>query len=282
LKSDKKHNYFYRITNQINWKYYFGIHSTNSLDDGYLGTGKLIKRAIKFYGKENFVKTIIADYPTRKEASDHEKLAVTKFQIEDQNCYNVRTGGDNENVMIFTKEDVDRIYGSRRGIPRTDEIKERISKTLTGKSVSEETRKLLSKLGKERNLTGERSPNFGKPGRFAGKHHSEESKQRISDSNVGQKRTDETKEKQRQKAIGRNHTEETKQVIREKRKQQARTAKFYSIDGEIFHGKKQICDHFNLEMGVVQYRLKNETIWKNWKILDYHQENSNQFNSLPE
>ena len=47
----------YKITNLINGKIYIGQDSNDRLD--YFGSGLLIKRAIKKYGKENFNKQII-------------------------------------------------------------------------------------------------------------------------------------------------------------------------------------------------------------------------------
>jgi hypothetical protein len=48
----------YKTTNLVNGKIYVGQHYT-SADDGYLGSGLKIIRAIKKYGKENFFRETI-------------------------------------------------------------------------------------------------------------------------------------------------------------------------------------------------------------------------------
>lgn len=90
---EKKYHYFYKITNKINGKFYYGVHNTNNLDDSYWGSGIRITAAIKKYGVENFEKEIIKQFDTWEEAFAYEELIVTEDLINDPNCYNVQKGG---------------------------------------------------------------------------------------------------------------------------------------------------------------------------------------------
>ena len=49
----------YLTTNLVNSKIYVGVHSTYNPDDGYLGSGKTLKKAIKKYGESNFKRQIL-------------------------------------------------------------------------------------------------------------------------------------------------------------------------------------------------------------------------------
>ena len=49
----------YKITNQINGKFYIGVHATSDVNDGYMGSGKYLKRAQNKHGIENFTKEIL-------------------------------------------------------------------------------------------------------------------------------------------------------------------------------------------------------------------------------
>lgn len=89
-----KYHYFYKIENIINGNYYYGIHSTNNLDDKYMGSGRRLKEAMKIFGKENFIKNIVKFFDSREKASEFESLMVTESLVTDKNCYNVKCGGD--------------------------------------------------------------------------------------------------------------------------------------------------------------------------------------------
>jgi hypothetical protein len=90
---DKIH-IFYKTTNLINGCTYYGIHSTTNLDDGYLGSGKIIKLAIIKYGDQNFKRETIKTFKSRNEAFEYEKLFVNTELVQDPNVYNITEGGN--------------------------------------------------------------------------------------------------------------------------------------------------------------------------------------------
>ena len=71
-----KYHIIYKTTNLINGKIYVGMHSTDNLNDGYLGSGWILKQVIKKYGKENFKREVLLVLSNRKEAIEVEALLV--------------------------------------------------------------------------------------------------------------------------------------------------------------------------------------------------------------
>jgi len=79
----------YKIINNINQKHYIGMHKTNNLDDGYMGSGILIRRAIEKYGTENFKKEILYVFDNELDMRNKEKELV----VLSENSYNLLEGG---------------------------------------------------------------------------------------------------------------------------------------------------------------------------------------------
>jgi hypothetical protein len=83
----------YQITNLVNNKVYIGKHQTKNLDDGYLGSGKLIRQAIAKYGSENFVKQILFCFNSEEEMNAKEAKLVSKEFCFQEDTYNICPGG---------------------------------------------------------------------------------------------------------------------------------------------------------------------------------------------
>ena len=83
----------YKITNTVNDKIYLGKHQTENLDDGYLGSGKLLHRALKKHGREKFIKEILHVFTTEQEMNDREKELVTEEFCARKDTYNLCEGG---------------------------------------------------------------------------------------------------------------------------------------------------------------------------------------------
>jgi len=124
----------YKTTNLINKKYYIGCHQTNNLNDGYLGSGKYLKRAIKKYGSENFKYEILHEVDTKEEMFNIEKTLVNKTLVENPQTYNLKIGGSGGNPSIV---------GAFKGKKHTEETKIKMKESRLNQVFSEETRKKL-------------------------------------------------------------------------------------------------------------------------------------------
>ena len=90
----KRFYLIYKITNNLNNKFYIGKHETNNLDDNYFGSGKALNEAIKKYGLENFTKTILFYCQNRKEMNLLEQCVVSLDFIKRHDVYNMCQGGE--------------------------------------------------------------------------------------------------------------------------------------------------------------------------------------------
>lgn len=85
-----KYYTIYKITNITNGKYYIGKHITDNPNDGYMGSGKAIKSAIKKYGKEKFIKEILHVCYDEEQMNLLEEMLI---DYRDAMSYNMTVGG---------------------------------------------------------------------------------------------------------------------------------------------------------------------------------------------
>ena len=97
--SKRKYHIFYKITNNINNHFYYGVHNTDNINDNYMGSGKRLWYAYKKYGIENFTKENLKFFDTAKEAFEYESDYITEELIKDPNCYNIEGGGKGWNTL---------------------------------------------------------------------------------------------------------------------------------------------------------------------------------------
>ena len=121
--------FVYITTNLINGKKYLGKH--NGKHEGYLGSGTILKTAIKKYGKENFKREIIKECLSDKEAYELEKELSKKWNIvSDSNWYNMKIGGEG-----FESGKLHPMFG----LPKSSAHKEKLSLANQGKILSIKT-----------------------------------------------------------------------------------------------------------------------------------------------
>lgn len=89
--------YIYLTTNTINNKKYIGqrrAFNGSPEDDDYLGSGTILQRAIKLYGKENFTKEILEYCDSLNELNEAEKKWIAYYDAVTSNeFYNIASGG---------------------------------------------------------------------------------------------------------------------------------------------------------------------------------------------
>ena len=103
---DKQYHIVYRITCRVNNKQYVGIHSTNILNDGYLGSSKLLSEDIRLFGEKEFVTEHLHLFSTRREALDMEHRIVNSDWIKRADTYNLCVGGNSYpyGTRVFSDE----------------------------------------------------------------------------------------------------------------------------------------------------------------------------------
>ena len=163
--------YIYKITNLRNGKVYIGMHRTKSLDDGYMGSGKLLKVAIKKYGKDNFQKEILEIFDNEEDMILKEKELVTDEFVLSEDNYNIMPGG-----KFGSLERNNLTFKSRK---HSKDTIEKIRSAAIGRRHSDDSRKKISKNNFSKTDPVKQKEHAKKAGSYA---RSEEHKRKISEA----------------------------------------------------------------------------------------------------
>ena len=160
----------YKITNKVNNKIYIGCHKTLDLDDGYMGSGKLIGFAIFKYGKENFTKEYLHIFDNAEEMFDMEATLVNEEFVVDKETYNIMQGGTGG--FDYVNANYDRT---------TTKYKESCSRG--GKKSLELHGDRIASLGGKASWEAKKNNPDLNMAHFAGKKHTAETKRKIGEAN---------------------------------------------------------------------------------------------------
>lgn len=155
----------YKTINKLNGKFYIGAHYTKSLetDDGYRGTGTAIGNAIAKYGIENFNRETLHVLPDEDSMYVKEAEIVTEEYLKDPMTYNITLGG----------------RGGRCSHMHTLEVRAMVSETMKLKIKNDPIFHASLKLAGS--MSRMKCPHLRY--NFKGKHHTDETKEKISATN---------------------------------------------------------------------------------------------------
>lgn len=92
-QSKRKFHIVYQTTNTVNNMIYVGAHSTDIIEDGYLGSGHRLTLAIEKYGVKSFTRSILHIFDTPEEMFLKEAEIVNIEFLKRPDVYNIVEGG---------------------------------------------------------------------------------------------------------------------------------------------------------------------------------------------
>lgn len=141
------YGYIYKTTNNINGKVYIGQKKSSTyLQEKYLGSGKLIKKAINKYGRDNFSNELLCWCISQNELNLYEKYYINLYNSTNKSIgYNIADGAQGGNLGDRVNA---KISKSLMGHITSIETRNKIRKSNTGKKLSIETKKKISNANK--------------------------------------------------------------------------------------------------------------------------------------
>jgi group I intron endonuclease len=163
--------YIYKTTNLINGKSYIGKRK-GEFDKSYYGSGMILQKALKKYGKENFEVVILSKYDNEDDLNSAEIMFIESFNP----TYNIAKGGTGGDTLARADEQYKQEVIAKR--------KQGMSNAWS--NTSEEQRKQWGE-----NISKAKKGKATRPSDYT---HSEEVKQRIKESNLNAVKPDSWRE----------------------------------------------------------------------------------------
>lgn len=172
----------------VNGKLYIG-QKRGEFKSTYLGSGKLLKRAVVKHGKHNFSVKVLAYGNSRLILNRLEigLIDVYRKLYGATRLYNLADGG-------YRVNGIKGIVPWMKGKHHTADTKKKLSEALMGRSLTEETKAKMSVSRK------------GQIPWISGRHHSAEARDKIGNAHRGIPRSEEVKNKIRTTLLRRNQT----------------------------------------------------------------------------
>lgn len=140
--------FIYMTICKVNNKKYIGYCTRE--DDNYLGSGIILKQAIEKYGVDNFERIILETCETKEELYEAEKKWIAYYNaVSSEDFYNISHGG-----FGGDSETVKRYWASLSEEEKRERLKNwchKKGKGFTGKTHTEESKKLIGSKSKDRN-----------------------------------------------------------------------------------------------------------------------------------
>lgn len=155
------YGYIYETTCIPTGKKYIGLHkwSENTIDPNYIGSGKLLVKAINKYGVDNFSCKILESCNSLDELNNAEQYWIRYYDaVNSGNYYNIAHGGKghtcepwNKGKHIPINETQAKILEYGRHLPASEKQKKQLAERRKNVEVTNETREKLraNQLGRK-------------------------------------------------------------------------------------------------------------------------------------